>query len=111
MAAGILLIAIAIIVVFFAAIIEFDEPNQNILSNRVFEFPTVSGRVHVWPNLLWEFLSIFCMETVSFSLLFGFLFMTRSTPQTSKSYKIMLIGAIAFELFVLVCYMRYTAQV
>jgi hypothetical protein len=38
------------------------------------------------------------METASFSLLFGFLFMTKSTPQTSKSYKIMLIGAAALEL-------------
>lgn len=97
--AGMFLLAIAVIVVIAIAFAEIDEPEQNIFGNRTFEYPIGSGEIHVWPNLLWEFLSVFCMETVSFSLLFGFLFMTKSTPQKSKSYKIMLIGAVAVELF------------
>ena len=32
--------------------------------------------------------------------MFGFIFMTKSTPQMSKSYKIMLIGVVAFEVSV-----------
>src|SRR3989344_3364754 len=100
--AGMFLLAIAVIVVIAIAFAEIDEPEQNIFGNRTFEYPIGSGEIHVWPNLLWEFLSVFCMETVSLSLLFGFLFMTKSTPEKSKSYMIMLIGAIAFELFVFI---------
>ncbi len=37
------------------------------------------------------------METSSFALLFGILFMTRSTPQRSTSYRVILIGAVLFE--------------
>ena len=51
------------------------------------------------------FLGGFCMETSSFSLLFGLLFMTLSTPQRSHSYKIMLVGAVLFELFVMIAYL------
>ena len=51
------------------------------------------------------FLGGFCMETSSFSLLLGLLFMTRSTPQRSHSYKIMLVGAVLFELFVMIAYL------
>lgn len=98
-AAGIFLLAIAVIVVILIAFLEIDEPGQNIFGDRTFEYPRGSGQIHIWPNLLFEFLTVFCMETVSFSLLFGILFMTKSTPQKSKSYKIMLIGVIAFELF------------
>lgn len=98
-AAGIFLLAIAAIAVILIAFMEIDEPEQNIFGNRTFEYPRGSGQTHTWPNLLWEFLSVFCMETVSLSLLFGILFMTKSAPQKSKSYKIMLIGAIATELF------------
>ena len=98
-AAGIFLLAIAVLVVISIAFLEIDEPGQNIFGNRAFEYPRESGQIHVWPNLLFEFLTVFCMETVSLSLLFGILFMTKSTPQKSKSYKIMLIGAIAVELF------------
>ena len=98
-AAGIFLLATAAIVVISIAFLEIDEPGQNIFGDRTFEYPKGSGQIHVWPNLLFEFLTVFCMETVSFSLLFGILFMTRSAPQRSKSYKIMLIGAIAVELF------------
>jgi len=99
-AAGIFLLATAIVVVIVIAFLEVDEPEQNIFGNRTFEYPMGSGKIRVIPNLVWEFLSVFCMETVSFSLLFGFLFMTKSTPQKSKSYKIMLIGAVAFEVLV-----------
>jgi len=98
-AAGIFLLAIAVIVVISIAFLEIDEPRQNIFGDRTFEYPRGSGQIHVWPNLLFEFLTVFCMETVSLSLLFGILFMTKSTPQKSKSYKIMLIGAMAAELF------------
>jgi len=45
----------------------------------------------------WVFDSLF-METSSFSLLFGILFITRSTPQRSPSYRLMLIGVILFEI-------------
>ena len=51
------------------------------------------------------FLGGFCMETSSFALLFGLLFMTRSMPQRSHSYKIMLIGVVLFELFVMAVYL------
>ncbi len=98
-AAGIFLLAIAAIVVISIMFLEIDEPGKNIFGSRTFEYPIGSGQTHIWPNLLWEFLSVFCMETVSFSLLFGILFMTRSAPQKSKSYKIMLIGVVAVELF------------
>ena len=37
------------------------------------------------------------METSSFALLFGILFLTRSTPQRSPSYRVILIGAVLFE--------------
>ncbi len=40
------------------------------------------------------------METSSFALLFGILFMTRSTPQRSPSYRVILIGAVLFEALV-----------
>ena len=46
----------------------------------------------------WVLDSLF-METSSFSLMFGILFMTRSTPRNSPSYRLMLIGAILFEIF------------
>lgn len=51
------------------------------------------------PNLpvRW-FFSSFCMETSSFALLFGILFMTRSTPQKSPSYRTMLIGVVLFQI-------------
>ena len=46
------------------------------------------------------FFGTFCMETSSFALMFGILFMTRSTPQRSPSYKVMLIGVVLFEVMV-----------
>lgn len=98
-AAGIFLLAIAATVVISVALLEIDEPGQSIFGSRTFEYPRGSGQIHVWPNLLFDFLTVFCMETVSLSLLFGILFMTSSAPQKSKSYKAMLIGAVAVELF------------
>lgn len=97
-AAGIFLFLIAAIVI---TVEMFWQQRYAILGSRTFEFPLGSGNFHTWPNLLWGFLSTFCKETVSFSLLFGFLFMTKSTPQISKSYKIMLFGVAAFEVFVI----------
>lgn len=46
------------------------------------------------------FFDAFCMETSSFALMFGILFMTRSTPQRSPSYKVMLVGVVLFEIMV-----------
>lgn len=97
-----LIIIIATTVIIVESFWKPSDPNYSILGTRTFEYP--AGQIHVWPNALWEFLSIFCMETVSLSLLFGILFMTKSTPQKSKSYKIMLIGAIALELFIFIAF-------
>ena len=98
-AVGIFLFAIAAIVIVVAMFWQPYNPGYSILGSTTFEFPTGSGNFHTWPNLLYNFLSVFCMDTTILSLLFGFLFMTKSTPQTSKSYKIMLVGVIAAELF------------
>lgn len=51
------------------------------------------------------FFGSFCMETSSFALMFGILFMTRSTPQKSPSYRVILIGVVLFE--VMVCMFTY----
>jgi len=72
-----------------------------------FEFPKGSGQVYVWPKVLWNFFLAFCLETMSFSLLFGILFLTKSTPQTSKSYKIMLIGMTQWGIIHMVQYTLY----
>ncbi len=97
---GIFLLVIAVTIIVVEIFWKPYDPEYSVLGSRTFEYPIGSGYTHTWPNLLWEFLSIFCMETVSFNLLFGFLFMTKSIPQASKSYNIMLIGVIAFDLFV-----------
>ena len=97
---GIFLFAIAITVIFVDMIWKPYESNYSVLGSRTFEFPRGSGHFYTWSNLLWGFLTTISMETTSFSLLFGFLFMTKSTPQVSKSYKIMLIGVAAFEVIV-----------
>lgn len=66
-----------------------------------FELPLGTGNIHVWPQLLWDFLNILLNDTTILALLFGILFLTLSTPQTSKSYKLMLIGAVIFEAFLM----------
>jgi hypothetical protein len=104
---GIFLITVAIIIVWVDMVWKPYDPEYSILGSTAFKFPRGSGQRYVMPNLLWEFLSSFCMETCSFSLMFGLLFMTKSTPQRSKSYKIILIGAIIFEFFCMLTYFLF----
>ncbi|MBS3055067.1 MAG: hypothetical protein J4452_01075 [Candidatus Aenigmarchaeota archaeon] len=75
---GIFLFAIAITVIFVDMIWKPYESNYSVLGSRTFEFPRGSGHFYTWSNLLWGFLTTISMETTSFSLLFGFLFMTKS---------------------------------
>ena len=49
----------------------------------------------------------FAMETSSLSLLFGILFLTKSVPQKSLSYKFMLIGAIIFNVLLSPRYIQW----
>ena len=97
---GIVLFAIAITIIIVDMVWKPYESDYSVLGLRTFEYPRASGHFYTWSNLLWGFLTTISMETTSFSLLFGFLFMTKSTPQMSKSYKIMLIGVAAFEVIV-----------
>ena len=73
----------------------------SVFGMRSFEFPAGSGNIRVWPQLLWDFLNIHSTDTTVLALLFGILFLTKSTPQTSKSYKLILIGAVIFEAFLM----------
>jgi len=66
-----------------------------------FELPLGTGNIHVWPQLLWDFLNVHFTDTTVLALLFGILFLTKSTPQTSKSYKFILIGAVIFTAFLM----------
>lgn len=103
--AGIFLITVAAIIIWVDIVWKPYDPEYSILKSTVFEFSRGSGQLYAMPNLLWEFLNTFCMETCSFSLMFGILFMTKSTPQRSKGYKIILIGAVIFES--LLCMLTY----
>ena len=61
-----------------------------------------------WSKTIIEWLTgTFVMETSSLSLMFGILFLTKSVPQKSLSYKIMLIGAVLFEFFLFLGYMEW----
>ncbi|MBI5466492.1 MAG: hypothetical protein HY974_04340 [Candidatus Kerfeldbacteria bacterium] len=73
----------------------------SVFGMRSFEFPLGTGNISVWPQLLWDFLNIHSTDTTVLALLFGALFLTRSTPQTSKSYKLILIGAVIFTAFLM----------
>ena len=66
-----------------------------------FEFPLGTGNISVWPQLLWDFLNVHFTDTTVLASLFGILFLTKSTPQTSKSYKLILIGAVIFTAFLM----------
>ncbi len=66
-----------------------------------FEFPLGTGNIYVWPQLLHDFLNVHYTDTTVLALLFGILFLTKSTPQTSKSYKLILIGAVIFTAFLM----------
>lgn len=61
-----------------------------------------------WSKTIIEYLTrTFVMETSSLSLMFGILFLTKSVPQKSLSYKIILIGAVLFEFFLFQAYMKW----
>ncbi len=73
----------------------------SVFGMRSFEFPLGSGNISVWPQLLWDFLNVHFTDTTVLALLFGVLFLTKSTPQTSRSYKLILIGAVIFTAFLM----------
>ncbi len=73
----------------------------SIFGRRSFELPLGSGNIQVWPQLLWDFLNVHFTDTTVLALLFGILFLTKSTPKTSKSYKLILIGAVIFTALLL----------
>jgi len=73
----------------------------SVFGMRSFEFPLGTGNISVWPQLLHDFLNVHYTDTTVLALLFGVLFLTMSTPQISKSYKLILIGAIIFEAFLM----------
>ena len=73
----------------------------SVLGMRSFEFPLGTGNIQVWPQLLHDFLNVHYTDTTVLALLFGSLFLTMSTPQKSKSYKLILIGTVIFEGFLL----------
>ncbi|MDP2907655.1 MAG: hypothetical protein Q8O03_06955 [Nanoarchaeota archaeon] len=61
-----------------------------------------------WPKTLIEWLmGTFAMETSSLSLLFGILFLTKSVPQKSLSYKLILIGALIFNALLFPRYIQW----
>ena len=89
-----------LVVVSMIVVQEIWMPYKNgysIFGMRSVEFPDGTGNVHAWPQLLYDFLTVHSTDTTVFALLFGFLFLTKSTPQTSKSYEMMLIGAAVYE--------------
>jgi len=73
----------------------------SVFGMRSFEFPLGTGNIRVWPQLLHDFLNVHYTDTTVLALLFGILFLTMSTPRTSKSYKFILIGAVIFEVFLM----------
>jgi len=97
-AAGIFLLIVAVTVFFVLMFWQPENPGYSILNPSTFEFPRGSGTFYTLPTSVLVTISTLFMETFSFSLFFGILFMTKSTPQKSKSYKIMLFGAAMLEL-------------
>lgn len=64
-----------------------------------------------WSKTIIEYLTrTFVMETSSLSLMFGILFLTKSVPRKSLSYKIILIGAVLFELFLFLGYIQWATS-
>ncbi len=70
----------------------------------------VHGLPHWVPERGWQaafveyFLGCFANDTSILSLLFGTLFLTKSTPQKSSSYKVMLIGALIHTSLLFILY-------
>ena len=68
----------------------------SVFGMKSFELPLGTGNIHVWPQLLWDFLNVHSTDTTVLALLFGILFLTKSAPQISRSYKLILIGGVIF---------------
>ncbi|OGF73657.1 hypothetical protein A3J56_00115 [Candidatus Giovannonibacteria bacterium RIFCSPHIGHO2_02_FULL_46_20] len=100
LAGGFLLLIILIMVIVQEVWLPYKQ-GYSIFGMRSFEFPAGSSNISVWPQLLWDLLNVHSTDTTVLALLFGTLFLTRSTPQTSKSYKLILIGAIIFTAFLM----------
>jgi len=99
--AGGFLLLIILIMIFVQEVWLPYKQGYSVFGMRSFEFPAGSGNIRVWPQLLWDFLNIHSTDTTVLALLFGILFLTKSTPQTSKSYKLILIGAVIFTAFLM----------
>ena len=99
--AGVSLFLIILTMIFVQEIWMPYKHGYSILGMRSFEFPFGSDNIIVWPQLLFDFLNTHFTDTTVLSLLFGILFLTNSTPQTSKSYKFILIGALIFTTFLM----------
>ena len=99
--AGVSLFLIILTMIFVQDIWMPYKHGYSIFGMRSFEFPLGSGNIIVWPQLLFDFLNTHFTDTTVLSLLFGILFLTKSTPQTSKSYKFILIGALIFTAFLM----------
>lgn len=99
--AGGFLFLIILTMIFVQEIWEPYKQGYSVFGMKSFEFPLGTGNISVWPQLLWDFLNVHSTDTTVLALLFGILFLTMSTPQTSKSYKLILIGAVIFTAFLM----------
>jgi len=99
--AGIFLFLIIMTMIFVQEIWLPYQHEYSVLGMKSFEFPLGSGNISVWPQLLWDFLNVHSTDTTVLALLFGSLFLTKSAPQTSRSYRLILIGAIIFTAFLM----------
>src|SRR3989338_9785445 len=99
--AGVFLFLIIITMIVVQEIWMPYKQGYSVFGMRSFEFPLGSGNISVWPQLLWDFLNVHSTDTTVLALLFGSLFLTRSTPKTSRSYKLILIGAVIFTAFLM----------
>jgi len=99
--AGVFLLLIILTMIIVQEIWMPLKQGYSVFGMRSFEFPLGSDNIRVWPQLLHDFLNVHYTDTTVLALLFGILFLTMSTPQTSKSYKLILIGAVIFTAFLM----------
>ena len=100
LAGGFLLLIILIMIIVQEIWLPYKQ-GYSVFGMKSFEFPLGTSNILVWPQLLWDFLNVHFTDTTVLALLFGILFLTKSTPQTSRSYKMILIGAIIFTAFLM----------
>ena len=99
--AGVFLFLIVITMIVVQEIWMPYKQGYSVFEMRNFELPPGTGNIYVWPLFLWDFLNILLNDTTVLALLFGILFLTKSTPKTSRSYKLILIGAVIFTAFLM----------